>query len=84
VLIKTKSEVEEMLKKYEGVLAVKTSDSKISQDEHLDIIEYRMAKGISEKMHEEAMGNLGWRIDRYMNALKVCLQCIVYPQYYPY
>jgi hypothetical protein len=29
-----------------------------------------MAKGVSEKMHEEAMASLGWRMDRYMNALK--------------
>ena len=54
----------------QGFLGPKLSDGKIRQQEHIEIIKYRLQKGINHDLHLRGMKNLGWQEQRYENLLK--------------
>jgi hypothetical protein len=69
-LIKTREDQDELLKLYEGFLGPKLSDGRVKQQEHLEIVQYRLQKGIPDRLHVQGMKNLGWQEQRYENSLK--------------
>jgi hypothetical protein len=69
-LIKTQEDQDELLKLYEGFLGPKLSDGRVKENDHLEIVQYRLQKGIPERMHILGLKNLGWQEQRYENSLK--------------
>ena len=64
VLIRSRWEHDELVKTYEGFLGVKLADDKVTELDHLDIVDYRLDKGIDDEIHRTALHNLGWQEDR--------------------
>jgi hypothetical protein len=59
-----------LLKDYEGFLAPKLSDGAVEFQEHWEISDYRMKRGVDKAVHQKALENLGWNVSRYMTSLQ--------------
>jgi hypothetical protein len=74
VSFRTERETQEyrdyLLKDYEGFLAPKLSDGAVEFEEHWEISDYRMRRGVDKNIHENALQNLGWNMSRYMTSLQ--------------